>query len=73
MVPVLIREEKYLEVENYNAEEEEDQLKWGRHLMEFGRRLVDLAEEFVPQETKQSFRKEIIEYVGFTYRRVGQS
>ena len=48
-VPLLIREERYLEAENYNAESESAREELGVQLKAFGRRLVELAEEFVPQ------------------------
>ena len=48
-VPVMIREERYLEAETYSAEEESDRDRLGACLMAFGRRVTDLAEEYVPK------------------------
>ena len=48
-VPVMIREERYLEAETYSAEEEAERDRLGTNLMAFGRRITDLAEEYVPK------------------------
>ena len=48
-MPVMIREERYLEAETYSAEEESDRDRLGACLMAFGRRVTDLAEEYVPK------------------------
>ena len=45
----MIREERYLEAETYSAEEESDRDRLGACLMAFGRRVTDLAEEYVPK------------------------
>ena len=45
----MIRDERYLEVETYGAEEEADGDRLGACLMAFGRRITDLAEEYVPK------------------------
>ena len=48
-MPVMIREERYLEAETYSAEEEAERDRLGTNLMAFGRRITDLAEEYVPK------------------------
>ena len=45
----MIREERYLEAETYSAEEEAERDRLGTNLMAFGRRITDLAEEYVPK------------------------
>ena len=49
----MIREERYLEAETYSAEEESDRDRLGACLMAFGRRVTDLAEEYVPKVKKR--------------------
>lgn len=48
-VPVMIREERYLEAETYSAEDEGDRERLSTSLITFGRRITDLAEEYVPK------------------------
>ena len=45
----MIREERYLEAETYSAEEEAERDRLGTSLMAFGRRITDIAEEYVPK------------------------
>lgn len=44
----MTREIRYLEVEFHNAESEEQQDELGLNLRNLGRRLLELADEFVP-------------------------
>ena len=45
----MIREERYLEAETYSADEEAEMDRLGTSLMAFGRRITDIAEEYVPK------------------------
>ncbi len=45
----MTREVRYLEAEFANAAEEEQLTELGTHLRELGRRLLDMAETFVPK------------------------
>ncbi len=45
----MTREIRYLEAEFANATEEEQLKEFGTHLRELGRRLLDMAEIFVPK------------------------
>ena len=55
-MPVMIREERYLEAETYSAEDEGDRERLSTSLITFGRRITDLAEEYVPKVRKRLLR-----------------
>ena len=47
-IPVMIREERYLEVETFSTVDMARKDRLGESLKAFGRRLTDLSEEFIP-------------------------